>query len=80
MKVQVENALEATKTAIKAEDVERIRTTSQELEQASYKLSEILYQQAAAGAQTNAGPEQAPPSQAGGEEGEVIDAEFKKSE
>jgi molecular chaperone DnaK len=80
MKVQVENALEATKAAIQAEDVERIRTTSQELEQTSYKLSEILYQQASAGAKTEAGPEQAPPGQAGGEEGEVIDAEFKKSE
>jgi molecular chaperone DnaK len=80
MKVQVENALEATKAAIKAEDLERLRTASQELEQASYKLSEILYQQASTGAQTEAGPEQTPPSQAGGEEGEVIDAEFKKSE
>jgi len=81
MKVQVENALEATKSAIKAEDVERIRTTSQELEQASYKLSEILYQQASAGAKTEgAEPEQTAAEQAGGEEGEVIDAEFKKSE
>jgi len=80
MKVQVDNALEAAKAAIKDGDIGRIRQTSQQLEQVSYKLSEILYQQAAAGAK-GAGPSEGqppPPPEEG--EGGVIDAEFKKSD
>ncbi|NIM06373.1 MAG: molecular chaperone DnaK [Armatimonadetes bacterium] len=85
MKVQVETALESVKTALKDGDTGRIRQTSQELEQVSYRLSEILYQQAAAGAQTAAGAETESEPSAPSEEGEggdegVIDAEFKQEE
>jgi molecular chaperone DnaK len=82
MKVQVENALEAVKSALKDNDLGRIRQTSSDLEQASYKLSEILYRQASSSS------EQQPPSggESGGENpppdegGDVIDAEYKKTE
>jgi molecular chaperone DnaK len=86
MKVQVESALEAAKSAIKDGDLARIRQTSQQLEQTSYKLSEILYQQAAAGRQepppAGEGRPKPPPSSEGGEGGDegVIDAEFEKSD
>jgi len=83
MKVQVERALESVKAALKESDTARIRQTTEELEQASYKLSEILYQQAAAGGQASGasqGGTQPPPSEGEGGDGGVIDAEFKKSD
>ena len=88
VKSQVERALESVKGAMKDGDLGRIRQTTQELEQASYKLSEMLYQQAAggAGAGAGAGGAQTPPPPPGegeggdGGDGGVIDAEYKKSE
>ena len=88
VKSQVERALESVKEAMKDGDLNRLRQTTQELEQASYKLSEMLYQQAAggAGAGAGAGGAQTPPPPPGegeggdGGDGGVIDAEYKKSE
>ena len=78
MKSQIERALETTKEALKSEDVNRIRQTSQELEQAAFKLSEMLYQQASAGPKSGAEETPPPPSEEG--DGGVIDAEFEKTE
>jgi molecular chaperone DnaK len=78
MKSQIERALETTKEALKSEDVNRIRQTSQELEQAAFKLSEMLYQQASASAKS--GPEETPPPPSEEGDGGVIDAEFEKTE
>ena len=86
MRVQVDNALTNLRNASKDGDMNRIRQATQELEQSSYKLSEMLYQQTAgAGAGTGqaAGEPAGETSQPGGgeeEDGGVIDAEFKKSE
>jgi molecular chaperone DnaK len=79
MKSQIERALETAKEALKSEDVNRIRQTSQELEQAAFKLSEMLYQQASAGPKSG-GPEETPPPPSEEGDGGVIDAEFEKTE
>jgi molecular chaperone DnaK len=74
----VEEALKECKEAIESGDAERMRTTSEKLQQASYKLSEVLYQQQAPPAsEPGAGPEGTPPPSAD-QEGPVIDAEFEK--
>ena len=65
------------KSALESNDFERIRATSDEVQQSMYRLSELLYQQSSqqyAGAATGGEP-----SQPGGESGDsdVIDAEYK---
>lgn len=74
-KSRVETAMSNLRDAINSGDVERIRVTMDELQQATYRLGEMAYQQAsqqysstAGGAQTSS--EQKP------DDG-VIDAEFK---
>jgi molecular chaperone DnaK len=72
-----EEALSRLKAALESNDVERIRATSDEVRQATYRLSELLYQQSSqqyAGAATGGGTEE------GGSQGgdsDVIDAEYK---
>lgn len=76
-KARIESAISEVRSAINANDVDRIRRATDELQQASYKLSEIMYQQAA-GAEASA---TATGATAGGEstgEDGVIDAEFKE--
>jgi len=84
-KLSVENSVSALQAALKGTDVEEIKKLTEELRQASYSLSEILYKQAAgdAGGQS---PEEA--GFGGGEphheeeakpaDDDVIDAEFKE--
>ncbi|HEY3282943.1 MAG TPA: molecular chaperone DnaK [Armatimonadota bacterium] len=87
-KSRIETALSNLQGAMKDNDIERIKLTTEELQQASYKLSEILYQQASqqypgdgAGAAPGAGAEEpAGAASAAGskpQDDEVIDAEFK---
>jgi len=86
VRAPAERAMSDLQEATKGEDTARIRQAVEALQQASYKLSEILYQQAATGAPSGAQQEQAEapagePSeeQKPPDEG-VIDAEFKKEE
>jgi len=74
-----EGTLSNLKAALESNDFERIRATTDEVKQATYKLSELLYQQssqeyAGAGAATAGGE-----SHPGGEnaDSDVIDAEYK---
>jgi len=83
---RIEKAVAEVKNALKDGQIDRIRTASEELQQASFKLSELLYQQAgqqaASGPQpgeAEEGPSAGPGQEGGGNEG-VIDAEFKKTE
>jgi molecular chaperone DnaK len=72
-----EEALSRLKAALESNDVERIRATSDEVRQATYRLSELLYQQSSqqyAGAATGGGTEDAG---AQGGDSDVIDAEYK---
>jgi molecular chaperone DnaK len=82
LRQEIEGKVKGLKDAIAANDMGRIRTATEELQQASYRLSEILYRQTA-GAQPGAGgPEPQPGEQpeGGGEDEGVIDAEYKKSD
>ena len=76
-KLTVENAMSELRSAIEANDTSRITSASDALQQASYKLSEILYQQQAAASATSGGPESSGPGNQEGQQEDVIDAEFK---
>jgi len=84
-KGNVETAIADVKSALEGGDTSRIKETTEQLQQASYKLSEILYRQAdpgpsADGASSNgyhaegAGADEQP---AGAPHDDVIDADFK---
>ena len=78
----VETAISSVKSAMEGDDTTRIKTATEELQQASYKLSEMLYQQAGSddGASGNGfHPGETPEGaeQTGKPADDVIDAEFK---
>ncbi len=77
----IEDALAATKEALKSEDMDRIRQTMETLTKASHRLAEVMYKQArearpggaASGGDDGKGGE----AKAKPTEGEVVDAEFE---
>jgi molecular chaperone DnaK len=71
----IETAVEALKTALGAEDVEAIKSRTNELLQASMKLGEAMYKASQATAQP--GPEGGAAEQ-DAKKDDVIDAEFKE--
>jgi molecular chaperone DnaK len=76
---EVESKIEPVKQAIKDNDVERMRSTSQELAAAMQKIGEAVYRQAQ-GAGTGAGSAtgtEGPKSGKSGD-GDVVDADFKE--
>jgi molecular chaperone DnaK len=76
---EVESKIEPVKQAIKDNDVERMRSTSQELAAAMQKIGEAVYRQAqgaGAGAQSATGTEGAGSGK--GPDGDVVDADFKE--
>lgn len=78
-KLAAENAMSEMHAALESNDTTRIETAYTALEQASYKLSQMLYEQASqaqAGAASE-GEAQGQPEQPAEDEEEVIDAEFK---
>ncbi len=87
-KAQVETAIQNVKNAMDSDDSARLKSATEELQQASYKLSEILYKQTADGASTNgtgshdgyqpgAAPGDAEQGTHAHASDDVIDAEFK---
>ncbi len=75
---EVESKIEPVKQAIKDNDVERMRSTSQELATAMQKIGEAVYRQAQgapAGAQSGTGTD-GQPGKSG--DGDVVDADFKE--
>lgn len=72
-KTNIESALNETKEALKGDDIERIKTTTESLTQASHKIAEVLYQQQSA--QQGGGEGQQAEGEGQPQEGEVIDAE-----
>src|SRR3981189_2106409 len=82
-KAAIEAALEALKSTLTGEDVEAIKTKTNDLAQAARKLGEAMYKAqqadaqagAAAGAGAGAAPGGGAANQAGGEK--VVDAEFE---
>jgi molecular chaperone DnaK len=79
VKSEVESKIEPVKQAIKDNDVERMRSTSQELATAMQKIGEAVYRQAqgaGAGAQSATGTEGPKSGKPG--DGDVVDADFKE--
>jgi molecular chaperone DnaK len=81
-KATITAAIEKVKEVAKGEDGEAIDAAVNELQQASYKLSEILYKTAEAGSEAGPMPGQGegpppPDAQAKAAEEEVIDADFE---
>jgi len=93
VRAEVEAKIAEAKSAIESGDIARIRSASEALQQASFRLSEILYRQTAgagaAAGQPEPGPAPGPGpgpgprpeggQPGGGDEG-VIDAEYTKSD
>ena len=76
---EVESKIEPVKQAIKDNDVERMRSTSQELATSLQKIGEAVYRQAqgaGAGAQSGTGTEG--PGSGKSSDGDVVDADFKE--
>ncbi len=76
-KKAIEAALETLKLAKDSEDVEDIKAKIETLSQASHKLAEVMYQQAAQENQGEAGPDagaQAKPA----DDDDVVDADFEE--
>ncbi len=73
-KSDVEAAMAEARTALEGGDIDTIKSKTESLQQASYKLAEIVYQQGAAGASTGEadGGAEAPE---GGED--VVDADYE---
>jgi molecular chaperone DnaK len=80
VRTSTEEALSRLKAALESNDVERIRATSDELRQATYRLSELLYQQTNqqyAGATTSGGTQDGSAQSGDSGDSDVIDAEYK---
>ena len=86
-KSEVEAALATAKEAIESQDADRVKSAKETLTQASHKLAQAMYgqgQEGQAGADDGAGAAGAPGGEApptdgsGGDDGEVIDAEFEE--
>ncbi len=73
-KTAVEEALEASRTALAGDDVDEIKSTTEKLQEVSYKLAEVVYSAAQEADAAAAGAEGAE----GGEPAEdVVDAEYE---
>jgi molecular chaperone DnaK len=73
-KKQVEEVLKEAKADLESDDLARIDAANQRVEQAMHKIAEVLYKsQSAEAAQGPQGPAE---STSGGDEGDVIDAEY----
>ena len=72
---EVERALETARTAVKGEDTSAITSAGDTLQKAAHAMAEALYKASQAGP---AGPEPGA-SQAGVQDGEVVDAEYAET-
>jgi len=86
-KEKIESALKEAESALASEDIERIKKTSDELQQASYKLAEVMYKEAQAkqakpegeaGPQGPGGPTPQEKTQEQSKDENVVDGEFKE--
>jgi molecular chaperone DnaK len=80
IKSEVESKIEPVRQAIKDNDVDRMRSTSQELATSMQKIGEAVYRQAqgAGAAQSATGTEGPGSGRSGSAEGDVVDADFKE--
>ncbi|MGK7344515.1 MAG: molecular chaperone DnaK [Candidatus Nitrospinota bacterium M3_3B_026] len=78
----IDSALESAKKALESKSADEMKTAMNELQTASHKLAEVIYQSQAAGGAAEGGAPGAGPEEGGGpREGEdVVDAEFVDSD
>jgi len=77
-KSAIEAAVGEAREALKSEDLDRIKRAEESLQKASHKLAEVMYREAQAKSQPAGGAGSAEaPGQAGGQKGDVVDAEFE---
>lgn len=76
-KAPIESAIEKVRETIKADDAAAIKSATDELQQASHAMSEAMY---AAAGEAGAAPAGDTPSEGGGAEDDVVDAEFEVKE
>jgi molecular chaperone DnaK len=80
-KKNIEAALEKAKKALEGSDIDSIRQAGEELTQSSHKLAEVMYQAAASEQQAQqeaaGGGADAPGGPQGGDDSDVVDAEFQ---
>ncbi len=70
---QIQNKIDALKKAMEGEDIQEIKRLTEEVQQASYALSQQLYAQSAT-------PEkEAEGERPGGDEGDVVEGEFREA-
>ncbi|MCZ7567351.1 MAG: molecular chaperone DnaK [Ardenticatenaceae bacterium] len=72
---QIEQRVEELRQAMQSEDLPRIRTAIEALQQASYALGQQLYQQQ----QAAGGPGPGPEGGRGGEDEDVVEGEFREA-
>jgi len=75
----IENAISDAETAKNSDDVAQMHNALERLRQASYKLSEVLYQHATTEQEAKGTDGRPADSQKKKDEGEVIDAEYKEA-
>ncbi len=77
----IESSIAAVRDAAKADDMEAIKRAMQNLEQASQKVTQAMYESASQAQAAQAGDAQAPPADEGDKgDDDVIDAEFEVKE
>ncbi len=76
----VETKLKDLKEALGSSDSERIKRASDEVQQASFKLTEAMYAKTAAGGNPTAGRESTAPSGQAKPGEDVIDADYKRTD
>jgi molecular chaperone DnaK len=74
----IEDAIKATKDAISTGDTATIKNKMEELNKASHRLAEVMYQATQQQAQSGASADTGKSASSGGE-GDVVDAEFEES-
>jgi len=72
-KTAIEAALGEVREALQSDDVDRIKRAEEALQKASHKLAEVMYREAQAKSQPSGGAA----GEAGGQKGDVVDAEFE---
>jgi molecular chaperone DnaK len=81
LKTEIEGKIEPVKQAIKDNDVDRMRSTSEELTKSMQKVGEQVYRQAQGAGAAHSATGAEGPGAGGGKkppEGDVVDAEFKE--
>ena len=72
---RVENLINDLREAVKGEDIQKIRSLTEQLQQASHALSQQLYQQQQAPSDGGGGGGETPPS---GDDEDVVEGEYRQ--